>query len=61
MGKELLSVPEEKLPQVTAIIREGIARIGVKAEDAVVENLIHWCNEMDEYTKDWDVFRIKEE
>lgn len=47
MAKEILSVPEEYLVEVTRVIRTGLRYTNVR--DAVRENLTNWCDEIEEY------------
>jgi hypothetical protein len=47
MASEILSVPEEHLLEVIAIIRAGLANKACSAE--VRERLTEWCDEEEEY------------
>jgi len=49
MAKEILAVPEEYLPAVIAVIRNGLAVTSVPKE--VKENLLKWCKEEEKYMK----------
>jgi len=47
MASEILSVPEEHLAEVIAVIREGLSRL--KVSDEVQDQLTRWCDEEEEY------------
>jgi hypothetical protein len=47
MAKETLSVPEEYLLDVIAVIRAGLKEVDVPAE--VYRNLSLWCDEEEDY------------
>lgn len=50
MAKETLSVPEESLKEVIAIIRSGLKHVKWISE-TTHDNLTTWCNEEEEYLK----------
>lgn len=50
MAKEILSIPEEDLLVVIAIIREGMC--GVDVPQHVAEYLTEWCDGEEAYISD---------
>ncbi len=49
MGKEILAIPEENLQEVIKVIRAGLYHPHLpKITSEVFENLIEWCNEMED-------------
>jgi len=50
MAKEILVVPEDRLLEVIAIIRNGIKSTKIVSKDTKY-NLLKWCDEEEMYMK----------
>lgn len=51
MGREVLSVPEEKLGEVIRVIRAGLKAATPPVSKDTKENLLCWCEEEENYLK----------
>jgi len=50
MAKEILAIPEESLPEVIAVIRQGLRYVNVSR--ATRWSLLEWCRAEEEYCKE---------
>jgi len=50
MAREILSIPEEKLSEVIAVIRQGLKHL-TDVSDETRKQLTEWCNKEEDYLK----------